>query len=93
MIFDMRGDDLHFFIESRDDKHPGDWLRIADYFETPARVSDPRTGGAYGLRIEFTDERGREKTTVVSASAFFSHPRETCSMLSDLGMYIDREHQ
>ena len=89
---EMRTDGLHTYIEGRNGEEGG-WIRIADPFATPARVSDPRTGGAYGLRIEFADEQRRDKATVIPAAAFHGNPREICATLGALGLYINREYQ
>ena len=66
----MRDDGLYVWEQSIEGHGEGEWVRVSDSFNTPARVSDPRTGGAYGLWLEFSDEQRREKRTVIPAAMF-----------------------
>src|SRR5580658_159163 len=92
---EMRELGLHQLVEWKDKngKDQAEWVRITDHFETSARVSDPHSGGAYGLLVEFEDERGRQKQVIIPATDFHGHPRDICSKLSEQGLYIDRDHQ
>src|ERR1039458_6190782 len=91
-MLDMREDGLYTYVEGHSGE-PGGWVRIADPFRAPARVSDPRNGASYGLLLEFRDERARPKELVIPASMLQDPPRTVCSMLADQGLYIDRKHQ
>jgi len=93
MELDMRPDGMYLFIKPTYGEGDGHWVRISSSYSAPARVSDPRTGGAYGLLVKFFDEQGRLKETIVPATAFHGSARDVCSLLADLGMYIDRDKQ
>jgi putative DNA primase/helicase len=91
---EMRDDGLYAEVEIQENGKAVDiQVRIADHFLTPARVSDPHSGGGYGLLVEFQDERGRAKRTVIPAADFHGSPRDVCSRLSSLGLFIDRDYQ
>lgn len=89
----MRKGGLFRYEEPANGKGKGRWIRIADPFDSVARVSDPRYGDRYGLWIKFCDEQGRLKQLLIYASSFHSHAakREVCGRLSDLGLFIDRD--
>jgi uncharacterized protein (DUF927 family) len=67
-------------------------VRISDPFEAAARVSDPRTGAAYGLWVTFRDEQQRDKQTVIPAASLHGPTRDICARLADLGLHIQREY-
>jgi SpoVK/Ycf46/Vps4 family AAA+-type ATPase len=52
----MRPDGLYTFLKSSF-KDEGCEVRVSDRFDTPARLSDPRTGGGRGLFVAATANR------------------------------------
>jgi uncharacterized protein (DUF927 family) len=87
----MWDDGLYVF--ERDLGDDGMWVRISSGFQVPACVSDPKTGGAYGLWVTFVDEQGRTKELVMPTSTLHGNPPDICAELGDQGLFIDRNYQ
>ena len=92
---EMRDDGLYVEKEYRDDQGHRQvrMARISGRFETPACVSDPKTAGAYGLWVTFTDEQQRTKEQLIPASTLHGSPKDVCAALGEQGLYIDRNYQ